>query len=90
MASQETDDIVRRAELVYQQRLKAVLEKTHMNYFVAIEPDSGEYYLGQTLSEAASAVRKAHPGSRSFLMRVGHSAALHMGANGISTTGWKR
>jgi hypothetical protein len=78
--SQETLELARRAEHVYEQRLKADLEKTHLNCFVAVEPDSGDYFLGHTLSEAAAAARKAYPNRRSFLMRVGHAVALHMGA----------
>ena len=36
-------DLEQRARLIYDQRLKATLEKTHRAYFVAIEPDSGEH-----------------------------------------------
>jgi hypothetical protein len=81
MASQDTLELARRAELVYEQRLKSELEKTHLNYFVAVEPDSGDYFLGHTLSEAASAARKAFPDRRAFLMRVGHPAAVHIGTH---------
>lgn len=77
---QETIELARRAEELYEQRLKALLEATHLNEFVAIEPDSGDYFLGSTLSEAAQGLRKAHPGRRGFIMRVGHRAAVHIGA----------
>jgi hypothetical protein len=80
MPSKETSELVRRAELIYEQRLKAGLEKTHLNYFLAIEPDSGDYFLGHTLSEVAALARKAYPGRRTFAMRVGHAAALDFGA----------
>lgn len=72
-------DLARLAKLIYEQRLKAELERTHLNYFVAIEPDSGDYFLGQTLSEAAMAARKAYPGRSAFLLRVGHRTGVHMG-----------
>jgi hypothetical protein len=81
MPSKETSELARRAELIYEQHWKADLEKTHLNYFVAIEPDPGDCFLGQTLSEAASAARKAYPDRRSFLTRVGHPATLHIGAH---------
>jgi hypothetical protein len=81
MASQDSHELARRAELVYEQRLKAALENSHLNYFVAVEPDSGDYFLGHTLSEAAAAARKAHPSRRAFVLRVGHRAAVHIGAN---------
>ena len=80
MTLPDSPELLRRAELIYEQRLKAALEKSHPNYFVAIEPDSGDYFLGGTLSEAAAAAREAYPDRRISLLRVGHRAAVHMGA----------
>jgi hypothetical protein len=77
--SQETLDLIRRGELIYEQRLKAALESTHRDYFVAIEPDSGDYFLGQTLSEAAMTARQKYPDRRTYLLRVGHPTAVHIG-----------
>ena len=74
-----SNELAQRHELIYEQRLKADLEKTALNCFVSIEPDSGDYFLGQTLSEAAMAARKAHPGRRAFILRVGHRTAVHIG-----------
>jgi hypothetical protein len=76
----DSQELARRAESIYEQRLKAELESKHLDYFVAIEPDSGDYFLGRTLSEAAAAARKAHPGRRAFLLRVGHRTAVQIGA----------
>ena len=74
-----SDELARRAELIYEQRLKSELERTSLHCFVAIEPDSGDHFVGQTLSEAAMGARKAHPGRRAFLLRVGHRTAVHIG-----------
>jgi hypothetical protein len=82
MISQESRDLIRRAELVYEQRHKTALEATHRDYFVAIEPDSGDYFLGRTLSEAASAARQTYPDRRTYIIRVGHRAAVHIGECG--------
>src|SRR5262245_3670775 len=73
-------DIIRRAEAIYESRLKADLESAHLHHYVAIEPDSGDYFLGQSFSEAGIAARKAHPDRRSHIMRIGHRAAVHIGA----------
>ena len=62
-----------------QEELRDKLERTNMNDFVAIEPDSGEYFFGKTLSEAIQASRAAHPDRLAFAMRVGHSAAVQIG-----------
>ena len=41
-------------------RIKQSLEASHANQFVAIEPSSGECFLGETLSDA-SALRASDP-----------------------------
>jgi hypothetical protein len=79
MTPADTMELARQAELLYEQRLKAFLEGSHPNQFVAIEPLSGAYYLGATLSEAVAAARKADPAHRPFVIRVGHSTAVHIG-----------
>lgn len=79
MAGSDVAEFVRRAEEVYAARLRAVLEPDHLGEFVAIEPESGDYFLGQTLSEAMGAARRAHPDRLAHAMRVGHKAALHFG-----------
>jgi hypothetical protein len=79
MATPDSRDLVRRAELIYEQRYKKALEATHRDSFVAIEPDSGDYFLGRTLSEASAAARQAYPDRRTYVLRVGHSATVHIG-----------
>lgn len=70
---------MRKAEQVYDARLRKVLEPDHTDEFVAIEPVSGDYFLDKTLSEAIGAARRSHPDRLAHAMRVGHGAALHFG-----------
>ncbi len=72
-------DLIEQAELIYESQLRSDLERTHLDFFVAIEPTSGSYFLGRTLSEASAAARAVHPDRRTYIMRVGHEAALHIG-----------
>ena len=78
-----TSDFARRAEQLYELRWKQELERCQPDLFVAIEPDSEEYFLGATLSEASAAAHAAHPGRRTLVLRVGHQATVHIGA-GVS------
>jgi hypothetical protein len=68
-----------KAQQIYDSQLRCELERTHPNYFVAIEPESGDHFLGQTLTEAASSARAAHPDRRFCILRVGHRAAVYIG-----------
>jgi len=70
---------------VYEERLKAILEPDHVRQFVAIEPDSGRYFLGDTGVEALIAAREAMPGSLFFLGRVGYPAANKIGGRSLKT-----
>lgn len=79
MTNANVDEFVRKAEELYATRLRAVLEPEHADEYVAIEPESGDYFLGRTLSQAAGAARKTYPNRLTHVMRVGHRAALHFG-----------
>ena len=58
MMESEMNEFVRRAEAIYDTRWRAVLEPEHVDEFVSIEPESGDYFLGKTLNEATRAARK--------------------------------
>ena len=62
MTSEQSLDVARRATEIYESRLRTNLEADHRNAFVAVEPDSGDYFLGETLSEAVQAARESLPG----------------------------
>ena len=79
MASERSLDVARRADSLYEEKLRQDLEANHRNSFVAIEPDSGDFFLGQTLSDAISSARAAYPDRISFALRVGHPTAVNLG-----------
>ena len=79
MPGHSSHELARQAEAIYQELLKSTLEKSHLNAYVAIEPTSGNYFLGETLNEALGAARKAYPERLSHVMRVGHQVAVYLG-----------
>jgi hypothetical protein len=79
MVSPETQSVIERARRIYAEQLRAVLEPQHLNRFVAIEPESGEYFLGDTFDEAVKSARTKYPSRLSHTIRIGHRAAFHMG-----------
>ena len=79
MVSAETRSVIDRAKRIYTERLQATLEADHRGRFVAIEPESGEHFLADTLDDAVRAARARHPDRLSYTVRVGHPAALHLG-----------
>ena len=79
MISHASQEIARQAEWLYAHRLKALLEPAHNGEFIAIEPTSGAYFVGATLSEASGAARSAYPSRLAYAMRIGHRTAVHLG-----------
>lgn len=79
MTSSHTLAVSRAAKEIYESRLRAQLESSYRNQFVAIEPESGDYFLGLTLSAAIQAARRAFPDRISFALRIGHDTAVHLG-----------
>lgn len=69
------DDLVERGQITYRQRLAFVLEPSHDGEFVAVEPDSGRYFLGSTASAALVAAHAAMPNNLFYLTRVGRETA---------------
>ena len=79
MVNRNAENVAREAKRIYEEQLRALLEESHMNEFVAIEPISGDHFLGQTLSEAIGASRLKYPDRLAHALRVGHKAAIHFG-----------
>ena len=79
MVSAETKSVISRAKAIYEQRLRSSLEAHHTDQFVAIEPDSGDFFIGETFDEAVKLARSKYPSKLSHTIRVGHAAAFHLG-----------
>ena len=75
---QETESVANAARPIFES-IRSTLESLHMNKFVAIEPISGEYFLGDTLSEAIGASRAKYQNRLVHAFRIGHRAAIHFG-----------
>jgi len=79
MISPDTRSVIDQAKRLYANQLQVALEADHQGRFVAIEPMSGDYFLADTLDGAVQAARTRHPARLSHTIRVGHTAALHLG-----------
>ena len=78
----EADFLSENGQRLYDERLCALLEHEHAGEFVAIEPDTGRYFLGNSGLAALRAGRQALPDKLFYLLRVGSDAAYHVGGYG--------
>jgi len=69
------------AKEFYDSELRENLESSHRDQFVAIEPESKSYFVEKQFIDAALAAKKAYPDRKSFVLRIGHEAAFHLGAS---------
>lgn len=84
MVSDDTLAVIERAKQLYADRLQTSLESQHKDRFVAIEPESGDFFLADTFDEAVRSARAKHPSRLSHTIRIGHRAAFHMGGLGLA------
>ncbi len=68
------------AKAFYDSDLRAKMEVEHFGEFVAIEPKSMQFFVSPTFMGAAMAAKEAIPNDMSFVVRVGHDAAVHIGS----------
>ena len=69
------------AKRLYEDELRESLESQHRDKYVAIEPKSKSHFIGSTFLDAAIDAKKAYPDRTSFVLRIGHEAAFHIGAS---------
>ncbi|MCY2990277.1 MAG: hypothetical protein NTY19_20735 [Planctomycetota bacterium] len=80
MVSERSRTVAQRAKKIYADGLQLRLMEEHPNEYVAIEPDSGDFFVADSFGQAVRDARTAHPDRISFVIRIGHDAALHIGA----------
>lgn len=79
MAMNAVESVAEEARKIYRDRLRELLEVTHLNQFVAIEPVSGEHFIGSTLSAAIGASREKYPDRLPHTLRIGQKATVEFG-----------
>jgi len=70
----ERQAFITKAKEVYE-RIKGDLEPAHEGEIVAIHPDSGEYFLGQTLNQADAKAYERYPDGWLCFARIGSPEA---------------
>ena len=65
-----------KARKIYYEALKRTLEASSRGQFVAIEANSGDYFLGSTPLEAVNKGKQRYPKEVFHVMKVGHKAAF--------------
>lgn len=81
-STKATKALAESGQRLYDGGLRDLLEPEHTGRFVAIEPESGRYFLGDTGLAALRAGRTELPDKLFYLLRVGHETAYRVGGYG--------
>lgn len=73
------ESITSRAKAIYEE-IRAQLESERSGEFVAIEPDSGDFFLADSFDAAVAKAVARHPGKISHTIHIGKDAAFHIGS----------
>ncbi|MEA5617138.1 hypothetical protein VB711_04700 [Cronbergia sp. UHCC 0137] len=65
----EREAFHKRCRAVFE-RVRPELMKEHYNWYIAVEPDSGDYFVDQNMEIASKQARDKHPHLIHFLFRI--------------------
>ena len=84
------EQVAGKGEQFYQEQLKKKLEPKHRGSFVAIEVNSGTYFIGSSLLEALQKARAKYPDRLFHTIRIGYEGVFKMGSYAKHLSyGWK-
>jgi hypothetical protein len=69
--SEEKRDVIQRAQAIYSSLLRQDLDPSYSGKYVSIEPDSGDYFLGESIFHAIDAALTKHPKRLVHTIRIG-------------------
>lgn len=79
MLSEKAKSVAEKARQFYESRLRERLESSDFGRFVCIEPESRDYFLGDTFDDAVNRAIDVYPDRLTHTLRIGHTAAFHLG-----------
>lgn len=65
----EREEFYQRCKPIFD-KVKAEFIETHYNWFVAVEPDSGDYFIDKDSSVASRQCREKHPEKIPHIFRI--------------------
>lgn len=74
------EQVAERGQRLYEEKLKTVLEPTEKGKFVAIEVETGEYLVADTLLEVLQRAKEKYPTKLFHTVRIGYGGVFKMGS----------
>ncbi len=79
MGNLHGEELAKRANEIYQEKIKAVVEPDHIGEFLVIDADTGGYVFDKDDLTAAQTAYSMFPNGSRFAIRIGYKAMYHFG-----------
>ena len=76
-------ELAKKSKAFYERKLKNLLEPSEKGKFVAIEPETENYFVDADGTQALLRARNAFPGKLFFLIRIGYRTADSISGYGV-------
>lgn len=83
----DLQEIVRRGEAIYGERIRPVVERDAFGKYVSVDVETGEWEMADELLTTTDRLHARHPGALLYSTRVGYAGLAKMGfghRNGMS------
>ncbi len=77
------DEIVRRGQALYEQRIRANLDSSQRGKFLVVDIETGDYEINASEVDALRRAKAKNPGAALCLLRIGYPTAYRLGGNRI-------
>ena len=85
-ARRPAEETARLGNEIYKRDIRHLVEAEHFGEYVAIDVDSGDYAIADSVLAAADQLRSRRPDADGWLVRVGYRALRSFGAGSLRET----
>jgi hypothetical protein len=82
------ETIAKEGERIYKETLKEQLEKDNIGKFLAIEVETGDYFIDDSLEEALKKAKEKYSKKLFYLMRIGFSGIYNVSWTSTNGNNW--
>jgi hypothetical protein len=70
----DTDSLAEKGQRIYEEQLREKLEPKYKGKIAAVDVDTGEYFLGDSVIDAINKAKGKYPDKIFFIIRIGYKA----------------
>ncbi|MCU0567646.1 MAG: hypothetical protein MUF49_13730 [Oculatellaceae cyanobacterium Prado106] len=80
------EEIAQRGQALYEAGIQQQVETGNKGKIVAIDIETGDFEVGETVIAATDGLFERHPDAQPFGIRIGHRAVYHFGSRSLKNS----